>query len=611
MSKTTESAGRKVIFSLGGKLVIIITSLLFLSMMAITVLVWVLVSAEVGRTAEATDLMVNQRSVAEVETLLKTVKSDTLTLLNTLKLFGQEDAIQGASAFFFEQNQDIAALVLPRGLVITNEHFFLSKEVEPELIPTFIATLGATLPRVAPGEDLLLNGTPVFGIPMLVMLYPEETGETVLVFFSVQRTTENFGAGANDSFMINDTGALLIHPDQELVQSGASMEQDTLVQTALKSGDLSFQTHYTDEAGVQYFGAFQKLAHAIVITRIQRDVVFEGIIATTRRNIYLTITVLFLSILFIWFFSKTISSPLKVLTWVAGQIDTGNYHLDLTSKSRDETGILTRSFISMSHGLENFEKFTNQGIVKLARQGKLSLGGVSKNATVCFALIRDFSEIAEGFHAQEVVRFINEYMYRMVPCITRTLGVVDKFLTQGGVVVMALWGTVESAGSPELDALNCLKAVLMMRASLRSLNLEQGRSGKSLIKMGCGINSGEVVSGQMGSEERMEFTVIGETVNLAARIEGPNDLFDTDILITENVYKLIGQHLLIEEMPNIEVKGKVEPLKVFSVVNMRDATQATQILKDLERIPKTSPVINRRCVGPHGPRSMAEVRERW
>ncbi|MDR3171253.1 MAG: HAMP domain-containing protein [Treponema sp.] len=611
MPKDMESAGRKITFPLGGKIVIIITSLLFLSMLAITVLVWVLVSAEVRRTAEATNLMVNQRSTAEVETLLKTVKSDTLTLLNTLKLLGQEDAIQGASAFFFEQNQDIAALVLPRGLVITNARFFLSKEVEPELIPTFIATIGAILPRVALGETLLFNGTLVFGIPMLVMLYPDETGETVLVFFSVQTTTENFGTGTNASFMINDTGALLIHPDQELVRSGARIGQDPLVQIALKSGDLSFQTPYTDEAGVHYFGAFQKLAHVIVITRIQRDVVFEGIIATTRRNIYLTITVLFLSILFIWFFSKTISSPLKVLTWAAGQIEAGNYHLDLTRKSRDETGILTQSFISMSHGLENFEKFTNQGIVKLARQGKLSLGGVSKNATVCFALIRDFSEIAEGLHAKEMVRFINEYMYRMVPCITRTRGVVDKFLTQGGVVVMAIWGTVESAGSPELDALNCLKAVLMMRASLRSLNLEQGRSGKSLIKMGCGINTGEVVSGQMGSEDRMEFTVIGDTVNLAARIEGPNDLFDTDILITENTYDLIGHYLLTKEMPGLEVKGKEQPLRVFAVINMQDPDEAEYMLKDLEQIPKTNRAIDRLCVGPGGPRTLAEVRERW
>jgi adenylate cyclase len=437
-----------------------------------------------------------------------------------------------------------------------------------------------------------------------------------MVFFSAEHITEDFGTGANASFMINDVGDVLVHADQELVKAGANLSGESFIQTAIRSTERQLQTLYTDEEGVRYFGAFQKLtiANTIVVTRIQSDVVFEGIVATTRRNVYLTVSVLFLALLFIWFFSKSISEPLNTLKTAAEQIEEGNYKLELRSKSQDETGVLTASFISMSHALANFEKFTNKAIVQVARQGKLTLGGVNKNATVAFIFIRDFSELAEGMNASEVVELINEFMLRMVPCITNTGGAVDKFLTQGGVIIMALWGTIESAGNPEGDALNCIRAVLMMRAALRSLNDErQGKVWEKAprIKMGCGINVGELVAGQMGSEDRMEYTVIGDTVNLAARFEGPNDLFDTDILITENVDHLIGRTLLIEEMPSIEVKGKEAPLRVFAVVNMVDEEQTARILKDLERIPKTVRGLDQLCVGPQGPRSMKEVRERW
>jgi adenylate cyclase len=577
------------------------------------------VSADIRDTAEKNNFTVNQRSATEAETAIRTIRADTLTLLNVLAAIPEEETIQEAARFFFQQNTHIAAIVTSEpsdNWELLNSNFFSSNGIQSDRVPTFIEQNIDAVQRAEFGTELLKNGMPVFGIPVLVLFDSWQNGVAVMVFFSAESITENFGTGTNASFMVNQTGDALIHPDQELIRNGANLSNDAFVQIALRSMEQQVQTQYTDADGLTHFGAFQKLsvANLIVFTHIQTDVVFEGILATTRRNIYLTIGVLFLSILFIWFFSKTISSPLEILTVAAEQIEEGNYHLELRTKNQDETGVLMQSFVNMSHGLANFERFTNKAIVNVARKGKLQLGGVTKMATVAFIFIRDFNQMAEGLGASELVQFINEYMLRMVPCITTTGGVVDKFLTHGGVIVMALWGALESSGSIEADALNCMRAVLMMRASLRSLNQSMKQhSWKAVphIKMGCGINVGEVVAGQMGSDDRIEYTVIGDTVNLAARFEGPNDLFDTDILITENVYKLIGKHLLVEEMPSIEVKGKVKPLKVFSVLNMRDTAQVTQILKDLRSIPKTSPLISKRCVGVGGPHTMAEVRERW
>jgi adenylate cyclase len=616
LAKQLAASGTKILFPIGGKLVLIISLLLLTSLSTITILVSVFMNRDIRATAEENNFTVNQRSAAEVETTIKMIRADTLTLLNILSAIPNEALMQEAAHFFFEQNTHIAAIVTSEptdNWELINSSFFSSNGVQPERVPAFIEQNSDAVRRAEFGTELLKNGTPVFGIPMLVLLGSWRNGVAMIIFFSAENITENFGTGTNASFMVNETGDALVHPDQELIRNGANLSNDVFVQLARRSTEQQVQTQYTDADGVAYFGAFQRLsvANLTVFTHIQSYVVFEGILATTRRNIYLTVAVLFLSILFIWFFSKTISKPLEVLTVAAERIEEGDYHLEHKTKNKDETGVLMQSFVNMSHGLANFERFTNKAIVRVARKGKLPLGGVSKMATVAFIFIRDFSEMAKGLNAGELVQFINEYMLRMVPCITNTGGVVDKFLTHGGVIVMALWGTVESAGSPEADALNCMRAVLMMRASLKSLNQEWKGKAVSHIKMGCGINVGEVVAGQMGSDDRIEYTVIGDTVNLAARFEGPNDLFDTDILITENVHKLIGSYLLIEEMPSIEVKGKIEPLRVFSVVNMRDTDQAAQILKDLESIPKTSSTISRRCVGRNGPHTMAEVRERW
>jgi adenylate cyclase len=156
----------------------------------------------------------------------------------------------------------------------------------------------------------------------------------------------------------------------------------------------------------------------------------------------------------------------------------------------------------------------------------------------------------------------------MVDCVEKSQsGVVDKFI---GDAVMAHWGTAYTAGSPEADALNCVKAALFMRQALGELN--RGRKADDprnpLIRIGCGINSGLVTVGQIGSEKRMEYTVIGDPVNLASRTEALNKPLHTDILITENTWELAGRHLITEEMPPVSVKGKEKPVRLFAVVNL-------------------------------------------
>jgi adenylate cyclase len=315
------------------------------------------------------------------------------------------------------------------------------------------------------------------------------------------------------------------------------------------------------------------VANAAVITQIEYQVVFEGVAATTWRNILLTGAVLSLSILFIWFFSKTLSRPLRLLAAAAGRLEEGEFDLDLEVKSRDEVGLLARSFLSMGRGLAererlktSFGKFINKEIAEQAMRGELTLGGETKKATIFFSDIRGFTNMAEMMDPNDVVRFLNSYMTRMVDCVEKTGGVVDKFI---GDAVMAVWGAPISAGSPEADALNCVKTALFMREALIELNKTRGTEKRPTIRIGCGINSGDILAGQIGSSRRMEYTVVGDAVNLASRTEELTKIMGADILVTENTRRLIAASVLTEEMPSVLVKGKENPIRIFAVINLK------------------------------------------
>jgi class 3 adenylate cyclase/HAMP domain-containing protein len=696
-----QTARPRIRFPIGAKLIIIISSILVLSLGAITALVSFLIGADVRITAEDNNFTLNKRTALGVTAVLETLRSNTRTLLAL-----HDASLQEAPAeLFFQENPFIAAIMLPPDGRLVNRAFFAGRGLDPPGLSAFTRAAEDALQRAAAGEELLLNGSPWFGSPLLVFLFPwrrplapgrearpggipdravlaggpepeeaeggEDTGledaEGVelgkteggadaglegagagAILFSPEALLPYFGAfrplapealamreasgsppaGGEASFLVNGDGDALIYPDPDRIRRGFTLRDHRLVRSALESGNRSFQTMYIDQDGLEYFGAYHKLAlaDAAALTRTPSAAVFQGITAITWRNILISASVLALSMLGILLFSKTISAPVKALVRATALIEAGNYRLDLKAKTRDEIGLLTKSFIGMGYGLENFEKFTNKAVLRLARQGRLARIGENKMAAICFALIRDFSELIEGMEAKDVVGLVNSFLSRIVPCITGTGGVVDKFLTQGGVVVMAVWGAVESAekeedmfdGDPLQYAAAAVSSALMMRAVVLRWNAERsahhGRgSGRrkrntALLKIGCGINIGEVVAGQIGSDERMEYTVIGDAVNLAARIEGPNDLFDTDILITEHTRNLIGDSLIIEEMPGLAVKGKEKPLRVFSVVNSNDAER---VLAYLDKLPQAHPQLSRRCVGPAGPRTMAELRRRW
>jgi adenylate cyclase len=611
---------RTALFSIGAKLVTIVTLIVLVSLGSITALESWLMRQDLRISAEDSNFEANRRSSAEAEDTLFNIRSSSLVLIHIITEAGAESALaRNAAAYFFGQNPRIAALSFTaKGAekLLVSEQFFLAREIDPSLAGAFRDNHRADIRRAAAGETLVLNGAPHFSTHVLAMFFPDDAGGA-MALFSPENLNTSFGSGVNQSWMINSSGDVLVHSNFEYIRGGANVWDEKFIRDIQESSSRSRQSLVEtdfgvtrinapdgvptggnflirawenlkqiiplfstgggkDGAAVRQFLAYTKLGTGgcTVITSVEYDKVFEGIAATTRRNIYLTIAVLSFSIMLIWFFSKSISVPLKALAAAARKIEGGTFDLQLQQlKRRDEIGVLNVSFQKMCSALHIFGRFTNKEIAVKAMRGEIKPGGLPKHATVFFSDIREFTAKSETFTRtfgeaapDKIVFWLNDYFSHMVECVEKTSGTIDKFI---GDAVMAHWGTAYTSGSPAQDAINCVKAALMMRRAVYDMNQKRrkGDPGDPPIRIGCGINTGIVTAGQLGSDMRMEYTVIGDPVNLASRIEALNKPLGTDILISEDTWRLVGKHFITEEMPSVTVKGKEKPVRIFAVIN--------------------------------------------
>ncbi|MBZ5561353.1 MAG: PAS domain S-box protein [Acidobacteriia bacterium] len=195
----------------------------------------------------------------------------------------------------------------------------------------------------------------------------------------------------------------------------------------------------------------------------------------------------------------------------------------------------------------------------LQNKERLKLGGTRAEVTILFTDIRNFTSISEQLDPWDVVNLLNAYFPRMINVIFHQQGMVDKFI---GDAILAVFGVPFAR---EDDALRAARAALEMRRELRAVNRERSRKGKMTVEMGIGITSGTVVSGNIGSERRMDYTVIGDPVNLAARLEGLTKEVQRRILINERVHAAIAKEIPCESLGLFAVKGKKEKVPVFAI----------------------------------------------
>jgi class 3 adenylate cyclase len=300
----------------------------------------------------------------------------------------------------------------------------------------------------------------------------------------------------------------------------------------------------------------------------------EGVIDAKRLSFEILLFTLVLCLLFIiislklnFLVGKSILNPIKDMLAVIEKLRGGDFNQRIRVSTNDEIGVLGDTGNAMIAGLaererirETFGKYVTPEIRDQILEGRIPLEGQMAEATLLFSDLRDFTPYVEANRPKEVIRGMRAYFTAMQKAIR----------SQEGLVLQYVGDEIESVFGLPLryrdHADKALLAALEMRKALARLNHERETTGHKPFSHGIGIHTGSVLAGNTGSEDRLSYALIGDTVNLAARIQGLTKVFECDILISQETVNMLSNPYSMEQKPPQMVKGYSKPVTVFRVI---------------------------------------------
>jgi adenylate cyclase len=264
--------------------------------------------------------------------------------------------------------------------------------------------------------------------------------------------------------------------------------------------------------------------------------------------------------------ATVLSRPIFRLMDATDAVAQGNFTVSVPVTTRDELGVLTESFNRMAKSLREkemikraFTRYVAREVVEeiLKDPEHMMLTGERREATVLFCDIRGFTTMSERLRPEEVVSLLNEFYTLMIETTFKHDGTLDKFL---GDAVMAVFGA--PIAHPD-HAARAVKTALDMRAAVAELSERRVAQGQDPFEVGIGVSLGEVVAGTVGTEDRMEYTVIGDSVNVAARLQ--DRARPGSILLTRRTYEAVKSLVDAKSLGALKVKGKEEEVEVYEV----------------------------------------------
>ncbi len=266
--------------------------------------------------------------------------------------------------------------------------------------------------------------------------------------------------------------------------------------------------------------------------------------------------------------ARNVSRPVQQLAEHTRHVATGDYTRRIDLPRADELGQLATAFNQMTAGLAERDrvrdllgKVVSPEIAAQLLQSDLQLGGEEREVTILFSDLRDFTALSEKLPPHEVLALLNRYLDRMSAIVEKHGGVIDKYI---GDAIMALFGAPVAT---DHAATRAIAAAHDMRAALATLNRELSAEGKPPLALGIGINTARVIAGNMGSHTRLNYTVIGDGVNLASRLEAltKDATYGASIIVSEATAEAAQVATQLRALGSVRVKGKTEPVRIFAV----------------------------------------------
>lgn len=285
--------------------------------------------------------------------------------------------------------------------------------------------------------------------------------------------------------------------------------------------------------------------------------------AHNAKLLILGLVAIALEIVVIYFLSAALSAPLERLALKVSRIEslTGEEERVRESPIR-EISVLQKAIDTLDSTVKSFAAFVPVGLVKqlLESEQKLELGGRSRFLTIFFSDLEAFSTLTEAVPSQSLVTRISAYLEVVTRAVTRELGTIDKFIGDG---VMAFWG---APALLEDHAWHACVAALRIREELHGLNEEWAKERQKPLNIRIGIHSDAVLVGNIGSKSRMAYTVMGDGVNVASRLEGVNKIYGTRICISHSVFRETGDRLCVRPIDEVMVKGRRGKIPIYELI---------------------------------------------